>query len=66
MRPASGFSAVGYYFGLWLHRALGIPVGLIESDWGATRIEAWMSAGAAQSVDEKILATDAAYDAQTG
>lgn len=64
MRPASGFSAVGYYFGLWLHRALGIPVGLIESDWGATRIEAWMSAGAAQSVDEKILATDAAYDAQ--
>jgi len=64
MRPASGFSAVGYYFGLWLHRALGIPVGLIESDWGATRIEAWMSAGTAQSVDEKILATDAAYDAQ--
>lgn len=64
MRSASGFSAVGYYFGLWLHQALGIPVGLIESDWGATRIEAWMSPGAAQAVDGEIRTTDAGHDAQ--
>lgn len=64
MRSAADFSAVGYYFGLALFRALGIPVGLVESDWGATRIETWMSAAAAQGVDSGILATDAAHDAQ--
>lgn len=38
-----GFSAVGYYFGRELHRTLGVPVGLIDSDWGGTPAEAWTS-----------------------
>lgn len=38
---ARPFSAVAYYFGLELHRRLGIPVGLIESAWGGTDIEPW-------------------------
>jgi len=37
----SGFSAAGYYFGRELHRKLNVPVGLIDSDWGGTRIESW-------------------------
>ncbi|QDU62498.1 hypothetical protein Pan216_33650 [Planctomycetes bacterium Pan216] len=40
---APGFSAVGYYFGHDLQRALGIPVGLIEASWGGTPAEAWVS-----------------------
>ncbi len=36
-----GFSAVGYLFGRRLHRELGVPVGLINSSWGGTRIEPW-------------------------
>ncbi|WP_043587584.1 sialate O-acetylesterase, partial [Geminisphaera colitermitum] len=40
------FTAVGYHFAAELHRALGIPIGIINSSWGATRIEAWMDASA--------------------
>ncbi len=36
-----GFSAVAYFFGLDLHKRLGVPVGMIESAWGGTRIEPW-------------------------
>lgn len=38
-----GFSAVGYYFGRDLQKARGVPVGLIESDWGGSPAEVWMS-----------------------
>jgi len=37
----SGFSATAYFFGRELRRQLGVPVGLIEPDWGGTRIESW-------------------------
>ena len=37
----SGFSAVAYFFGRELNEKLNVPVGLIESDWGGTRIESW-------------------------
>ncbi len=36
-----GFSMVAYYFGLELHKRLGVPVGLIDTAWGGTRIEPW-------------------------
>jgi sialate O-acetylesterase len=35
------FSATGYFFGREIHKELGVPVGLIRSCWGGTRIEAW-------------------------
>lgn len=37
------FSAVAYYFGRDIQKTLNVPVGLIESDWGGTPAEAWMS-----------------------
>ena len=40
------FSAVGYYFGRRLHRELGVPVGMIQSAWGGSRIEEWTPAEA--------------------
>jgi sialate O-acetylesterase len=49
---AGGFSASAYYFGRTLHRALGVPIGLIQSDWGGTRIEAWMSRAALAAFSE--------------
>jgi sialate O-acetylesterase len=36
-----GFSAAGYFFGRELNEKLGVTVGLIEADWGGTRIESW-------------------------
>jgi sialate O-acetylesterase len=38
-----GFSAVEYFFGRDLHKALGVPMGLIQSAWGGTPAEAWTS-----------------------
>jgi sialate O-acetylesterase len=35
------FSAVGYYFGRRLRRELGVPIGMIQSAWGGSRIEEW-------------------------
>ena len=37
----NGFSAVAYYFGREIQKTLNVPVGLIESSWGGTRIEPW-------------------------
>jgi sialate O-acetylesterase len=39
----SGFSAVSYFFGRAVMQKTGHPVGLIASDWGGTRAQAWMS-----------------------
>jgi sialate O-acetylesterase len=40
------FSAVAYFFGRALHRELGVPVGLINTSWGGTAVEAWTSRSA--------------------
>jgi sialate O-acetylesterase len=36
------FSAVGYFFGRYLHQTLGVPVGLIDNAWGGSAAEAWI------------------------
>ena len=37
----AGFSAVGYFFGQKLHEEVGVPIGLVGTNWGGTRIEPW-------------------------
>ncbi len=51
------FSAVAYYFGRELHRTLELPVGMIASSWGGTRIEPWIPPVGFAS--QKELAIDA-------
>ena len=38
---APGFSAVAYYFGKKIQQETGVPVGLLDVNWGGTRIEPW-------------------------
>ena len=52
------FSAAGFFFGRELHRELGVPIGLIESAWGGSRLEEWISDEAYAPL-EKILGADA-------
>jgi sialate O-acetylesterase len=40
---AAAFSAVGYYFGRALERDLKVPIGIINSSWGGTAAERWIS-----------------------
>lgn len=42
----ASFSAVAYFFGRELHQRHKVPIGLIESDWGGTTAEAWISKSA--------------------
>jgi len=37
-----GFSAVAFFFGRRLHKELGVPVGLIQSAFGGSRIHPWI------------------------
>jgi len=37
------FSATAFYYGKMLNEELGVPIGLIESCWGGTNIESWIS-----------------------
>ncbi len=36
------FSAVGFFYGRYLHEILGVPVGLINNAWGGSAAEAWV------------------------
>ncbi len=40
------FSGVGSYFAHYLRREADVPIGLLHSSWGGSRIEAWMTAEA--------------------
>jgi sialate O-acetylesterase len=46
------FSAVAYFFGRMLHKELDVPVGLIHTSWGGTRIEPWTPPAGFKAVPE--------------
>jgi sialate O-acetylesterase len=37
------FSAVAYYFARKIHKEQNVPIGIIQSTWGGTPVEAWTS-----------------------
>lgn len=49
---ARPFSATAFYFGKSLFNKLKVPIGLINSSYGGTFVEAWMSKSALNSFEE--------------
>ena len=50
------FTAVGYFFARELRRHHDVPIGLINTTWGGSRIEPWMSAQSLVIDDAKMQA----------
>lgn len=46
---AADFSAVAYFFGRQVAKEEHVPIGLIDSTWGGTPVEAWISMGGLSS-----------------
>jgi sialate O-acetylesterase len=57
------FSATCYYFARELQKTVDVPIGLIVSAWGGSKIEPWMSENAMRTVPgyENALAVSAEY-----
>ena len=55
MRTVANFSATAYYFGRMINRIKNVPVGLINSSWGGSSIQAWMPEKALETIPEKKI-----------
>ena len=55
------FSGTAFFFARHLHENLNVPIGIINSSWGGTPIESWLSKSAQQShvvTQKKIVEMD--------
>ena len=62
----ASFSAVGYFFGRHIHKETGVPVGLINSSWGGTIAETWISRETMGTIDDfkEVMASADLIDLQ--
>ncbi len=58
-------SATGYFFARTLHRALGVPVGIIEANKGGTRVESWLSGDCLRAETDERLDSASIYAMDT-
>lgn len=42
-QTAAKFSAAGYFFGRKLYQELKVPIGLVFTSWGGTKVQSWIS-----------------------
>jgi sialate O-acetylesterase len=53
-QTVGGLTAVGYFFARELNQKTGIPIGLIDSSWGGTVAEAWVSEGSLRQMPDFV------------
>jgi len=58
-------SGVGYLFGRKLQEELKVPIGLIQTTWGGTPVEFWMSEPAMRAIPDLAAAIDARKSAKS-
>jgi sialate O-acetylesterase len=61
----AGFTAVGYFFARDLRKSVDVPIGILHSSWGGSRIEPWMSKSALALTDTglaEIVRREKEYD----
>jgi len=51
-QTAAKFSAAAYFFGRKLYKELKVPIGLIHSSWGGTKIQSWTSGKYLRTFDD--------------
>lgn len=59
------FSAVAYFFATHLRPSVNVPIGIINTTWGGSNIETWISRGAQHLTDSAwtaIQAREVAFD----
>ncbi len=59
------FTAVGYFFARDLRKAVPVPIGLLHTSWGGSRVEPWMSAealGMDAAAAARLRAAEEAYE----
>lgn len=49
-------TAVGFYFAMRLHKELGCTVGLIDCNWGGSKVEEWIPESAMSTLSEEAAA----------
>jgi len=47
------FTAAGYFFARELRKSVDVPIGLLNTSWGGSRIEAWMSSEVLDMVEQQ-------------
>jgi sialate O-acetylesterase len=58
------FSAVAYFFARELRKSIKVPIGIVNSTWGGSNIETWMSRGAQRISDSTWLELRRAEEAR--
>ncbi len=51
-QTAGGFTAVGFYFARDIFQKTGVPIGIIDDNWGGTAIEPWVPTEGLSLVEE--------------
>ncbi|MCX6878994.1 MAG: sialate O-acetylesterase [Verrucomicrobia bacterium] len=51
-QTAAGFSAVGFYFAREILQKTGVPIGIVDDNWGGTPIEPWVPTAGLELVAE--------------